>query len=198
MPLLRNKIDAGVDIEAYLASLGRVMVTNMGSTTTPISFASAGGVTLARPHAWVRVPTDTAIIVFSAAVELEDSAGTDNEIAAVSAAIDVANGTSSAATVAPTSTSRNLTPAYTSLCTARQLATADVTVTGAAFIELDRWVYPFADATTDPVKKYTYSSKSDWLVGPATFLLYIYGTTTAPAGFVQIRFGEVPSTWVNG
>src|SRR3990167_4133411 len=197
MPLLRSLVQRGVDLEAYLASLGRVMIADFGSVTTPLTFAAAGGVVHRRPHAWITVPADTSILVLNAQVEIEDSAGTDNEIAVVSCENDVGNGTSSAATAGPLTASPNLTPSYTSLCTARQLATADVTALTSAR-ELDRWVYPFIDATTDPVKKYTYSGKSDWLVGPASFLVYVYGTGTAAAGFVQIRFGEAPSAWING
>lgn len=193
MGLIQRRLIQGADLEPWLSSLGRVFIANMGQATTPLTFNV--GYDLDQPQAWIRVPANTSIIPLRCSVVLEDAAGTDTEIINAISDNDVGNGTSDAATAGPLSLHTN--GPVTSLCTARQLATADVTDPTNSR-ELDRWVYPFANATTDPVLKYAWTRENNTPIveGAGSWILYIAATTTAPNGFVSMIWGEVPTTWL--
>lgn len=187
----RDGVPFSADFFESLAMQGRIFSANMGTVTTPLTFL----VTAAnRPDAWVRVPSGTVILPIKCNVVLESAAGTVTEIDVRIAQNDIGNGTSSAADIAPRS-HRTDAP-LASLCTARQLATADTT------------------AETNPLSIYrrTYARADeagiDWrgievtrelmgyplLVGAATWEVFIAGTGTQATGYVVMTWAELPAT----
>jgi len=162
--------------------------------TTPI--AGHTGIDDDQPEAVVDVPTGTTIIPISIDVYLEDSAGTDTEVVYLASQANIGAGTSTAVT-----TIRNLRAdaPRTSGASVYRSYTGNGTATSNGF-EFYRAGYPFADATTDPVKKFHWSAKESGivpvLVGDAALVLYWAGTTTAPLGFAQIVWAELPSNTI--
>lgn len=179
-----------------LAYLGRVFAANMGSVTTPLTFLTTAA---NRPDAWIRVPSGTTIIPVQANIVLETSTGTATEIDVRIASNDIGNGTSSAATVGPQST-RTDAP-VTSLCTARQLATADTTAETTPISVYRRTFGPVSDTTTPGGLQRGIDATREIMgfpicVGPATWEIFIAATTTQATGFVIMQWAEIPSTWL--
>ena len=183
MPPLRS-------LEQY-AKEGRVFVANMGSVTTPITFL----VTAAnRPDAWIRVPSGTTIIPISVHVTLEAMAGTATEIDVRTCANDIGNGTSSAADVGPLNMHRG--SSITSLCTARQLATADTTAETTP-ISIYRKSYILANAAGEDSKGAFVTREMmgyPVLKGAATWEVFVAATTTQAVGYVVMTWAEVLTT----
>lgn len=181
-----------VDWFTALALEGRMYGLNVGTLSTPV--AGHVGIDDDQPEAVLDVPSGTTIIPVSIDLYLEDSAGTDTEVVFLTSQANVGAGTST-----ELSTIRNLRAdaPLTSSCTAYRSYTGNGTATSAGF-EFYRSGYPFADATTDPVKKFHWSAKESGIVpvivGDGALVLYWAGTTTAPSGFAQIVYVEVPST----
>lgn len=189
--------------QAWIMSMvanGRVFNANFGSLATPLASASAA-VTNLRPQAWLRVPSATAIIPVRADFNVAALAGTANDFLIAYAQNDVGNGTSTAGSVGPISLRTDAPVAST--VTVRQLATGDVTAPTNP-TELIHRNYKYAgsaDATgnsgTDIGVRWPYgpSDALPILVGPASFMVYIGGTTTGPTFFGSIQWVEVPSNW---
>lgn len=179
------------DLKMKLGLQGRLFVVNAGSVTTPLTFL----VTAAnRPDVVLRVPTGTTILPFVVETVLEAAAGTATEIDVRMAQNDIGNGTSSAASVGPVNL-RTDAP-LTSLVIARQLYTADATAETNP-VSVHRQTFPLAQASgLVPYSDYWVPTCVPLLIGPASLEVFIAATTTQATGFVQIIFGEVPSTWV--
>lgn len=194
---LRGTRDGVAFTAGYFESLamqGRIFSANMGTVTTPLTFL----VTAAnRPDAWIRVPSGTAILPIKCNVVLEAAAGTVTEIDVRIAQNDIGNGTSSAADVAAR-THRTDAP-IASVCTARQLATADTTAETNA-LSIYRRTYARAD-----------EAGIDWrgidvtrelmgyplLIGAATWEVYIAASSTQATGYVVMTWAEVPASDFN-
>lgn len=187
----RDGVAFTADYFENLAMQGRIFTANMGSVTTPLTFLATAA---NRPDAWIRVPSGTAILPIMANVVLEGATGTVTEIDVRICANDIGNGTSTAASVGPLAL-RTDSP-VSSLCTARQLATADTT------------------AETNPISIYrrTYARADeagiDWrgiqvtrelmghpiLIGAATWEVFVAATTNQATGFVVLTWAEVPAS----
>ncbi len=187
----RDGVAFTADYFESLAMQGRIFTASMGSVTTALTFVVSAA---NRPDAWIRVPTATAILPIRCNVILESAAGTVTEIDVRICQNDIGNGTSAAATAGPLSM-RTDSP-VSSLCTARQLASADTT------------------AETNPISIYrrTYARADeagiDWrgieatrammgyplLIGAATWEVFIAATSTQATGFVVMTWAEVPAS----
>lgn len=180
----------GLPWHVATAMEGRVFVANFGSATTPLNFAKTA-YDEDQPQFVVRVPANVVIVPLSIAVQLEDSAGTDNEVIFGTAQNDIGDGSSSAATIGPRTA--HTANGRASSCTPRQLYTGNSTAL-TNMLEFFRATYPFADATTDPVKRFVWDYLQSGLVpvlkGPASLIGWIAGATTAPAGFATVAWAE--------
>lgn len=191
---LRDGSISVVDFKQRMAIAGRVFTANMGSVTTPLTFlASAAN----RPDAWIRVPAGVAILPVFVGVVLETSLGTATEIDIRVAQNDIGNGTSTAATVGPTS-QRTDSAAGASICFARQLATVDVTAETNPLSIFRRTYGPVSDGTTPGGQwrgiEYLVEPMP-LLIGAASLEVYIAATTTQATGFVIVSWIETPSNW---
>lgn len=170
---------------------GRIFGANFGSVTTPLTFL----VTAAnRPDMWVRVLDGTMILPLVETVALEAFAGTDTEIDIRLAQNDIGNGTSTAASVAPTSL-RTDAP-ISSNCAARHLATADTTAETNP-ISLWRFTINTASAAgNDNAAKVTVTRAMmgyPVAVGAATWETFVAATTTQADGYgikTWVEFAE--------
>ncbi len=165
---------------------GKVFIAQLGLATTPVTFRV--GYDADQPEMAIDVPSGVAIIPVHIQVNLEDSAGTDNEIVAEASPALTGAGTSTTGSLLCS----RLNSGYASACTFRYTYSGNG-VAPASYVEFWRAGYAFADATTDPVKAFAwsaYQAPAPVLVGPASLLLHISGTTTAPAGFAKIHFVE--------
>ena len=171
-----------------LALAGRVFAAGIGTLSDGEALPAAIITTL-RPQLWIRVPASTTIIPLYASVQIE-GASTEVEIRMVTMTVDCGNGTSSAADYGPTSL-RTDAP-VTSLCTARQEATGDVTA--------ETGICPLAGMYHDDAAG-TSQASSLWVwnpdvkpvcVGASTWALYI-GGSGAPTVTAQMIWAEIPS-----
>lgn len=177
-----------------MAIAGYGHVASVGTATTPITFKT--GFTAAQPEIAIDVPAGTTIVPLHILVSLEDSAGTDNEIVFETANNAVGAGTSTAIT------SRNLiNGSNTGLPTGCSIYSA-YSGNGTAptsTVEFWRHVYPFADATKDPVKSFEWSFDRHAPVivaGAGSLVGYVGGTTTAPAGYIKVAWIELPTAYL--
>jgi hypothetical protein len=167
---------------------GRLFTARIGDLTTPVSFAKTT-MDEDQPQFVHRVPSGVACIPVYCAVQLEDSAGTDTEIVLGTCRNDIGSGTSTAVSIynLKASNPRESGSVCRSLYTGNSSALTDK-------VEIDRFVYAFADSDTSPVKVYTWSAMEKAIIpvlkGPASFIVWIAGATTAPAGFLQYAFAE--------
>ena len=179
-----------VDYFESLALQGRIFTASMGSVTTPLTFL----ITAAnRPDAWVRVPAGTTILPIKCNVVLEGATGTATEIDVRICQNDIGSGTSSAATAGPLSTRTDAI--LSALCTARQLATGDTTAETNP-ISVYRRTYARADEAGIDWRGIEVSRALmgyPYLVGPATWEVFIAGTSTQATGFVLMTWAEIPS-----
>lgn len=164
---------------------GRVYIANRGNETTPISFAKTA-FDEDQPALVLRVPGGIVAVPLHLEVTLEDSAGTDNEIIWGAAENDIGNGTST-----DVSTKYNLRlkgPAPGSIVRREYTGNSSALTNK---LEFYRAVYPFADATTDPLKRFVVEPVAmPILVGEASLILWVAGVTTAPSGFATIVWAE--------
>ena len=83
----------------------------------------------------------------------------------------------------------------TSQCTARSLYTGNATA-ATGLIEIARFVDPFA-IEADRLPRYEWNIRTaaaiPILIGPATLQHHIHAATTAPAGFGEYVWAEVPT-----
>lgn len=181
------------DAFGYLAAQGRMFTANMGSVTTPLTFLATAD---KRPDAWIRCPLGTVILPYKLDIALESMAGTATEFDVRICANDIGNGTSSAASVGPVNM-RTDAP-VTSLCTARQLATADVTAETTP-VSVYRKTYILANAAGEDAKGVSISRAmmgNPVLVNASTWELFIAATSTQATGFVVMTWAEVPAGWL--
>jgi len=175
-----------------LAEQGRMFAANMGTVTTPLTFL----VTAAnRPDAWVRNPLGAVMLPYSLAVTLEAMAGTATEIDVRIASNDIGDGTSSAASV---SRSLRTDAPVASLCTARQLATANTTAETTP-VSVYRKTYILANAAGEDAKGGLITREqmgNPICVNASTWELFVAATTTQAVGFVVMTWAEVPATWL--
>lgn len=168
---------------------GRVFVVNQGTASTPIDFAETA-YDEDQPQFALRVPSGTTIIPLSISVVFEDSPGTDNEVIWGLTGNDIGNGTSSSLTPYNVLSAGGKTTG----CTARSLYTGNATA-ATQIKELDRVVYPFADATTDPVKKFNVpASVLVPIKGADTLCMWTAAGTDGPQGFTTVVYAEFQST----
>jgi len=174
-----------------LALAGRVFAAGIGTLSDGEALPAAAITTL-RPQLWIRVPANTTIIPLYASVQIE-GASAEVEIRMVTMTVDCGNGTSSAADYGPINL-RTDAP-VTSLCTARQEATGDVTA--------ETGICPLAGMYHDDAAG-TSQASSLWVwnpdvkpvcVGASTWALYI-GGSGAPTVTAQMVWAEIPSNEV--
>jgi hypothetical protein len=173
-----------------LALEGRVFQANIGSASTPVSFAKTA-YDSDQPQLVVDVPSGTSILPLKIELHLEDSAGTDNEIMATVSTTIVGAGTSTAVTQ---KNQRSDSP-ITSGCSVYSLYTGNGT-DPTVHTEIWRSGYAFADSTTNPRPVFTYDVEEHprvVIVGAGALVIYIVGTTTAPAGYLKVVWAELPS-----
>ena len=181
------------DYKMKLALMGRILVVNAGTITTPLTWLITGA---NRPDVVLRVPTGTTIIPFTVEMVLEAAAGTATELDIRMAQNDIGIGTSSAASIGPIGM-RSDVP-FTSAVVARQLYTGDATAETNP-VSLHRQTWPLAQASgLMPYSDYWNPTAPPILVGPASLEVFLAATTTQATGYCQIIFGEVPSAWVTG
>lgn len=180
----------GLPFHVATAFEGRVFVANFGSESTPLNFAKTA-YDEDQPQAVLRVPSSVVIVPLSVSVYLETSAGTLNEVILGTAQNDIGNGTSTAATIGPISLHAD--GARASQCTPRHLYTANSTALTNK-IEFARFGYAFADATTDPSKRFVWDYMQHAAVpilkGDASLILWIAAATTAPTGYATFTWAE--------
>lgn len=191
---LRDGTLSVADFKLICALEGVLFQADIGTLVTTI----AGHAVIAQlqPEANIDVPAGTTAIVLPPNVYLETSAGTLTRIVAASLNQLMGRGTSSAATAGPTSVrSDRKRP---SACDVRQVYSGNGNAITAPVSQIEHWRsgYPFADATGAPVKRFQ-PLLEEWqfpvLIGPASFQLYFGSTTTAPNGWAQLSWIELPS-----
>jgi hypothetical protein len=164
---------------------------DVGTATTPITFKT--GFTAAQPELVVDVDDGYTIIPACLQVQLEDSAGTDNEIVAqASKGTKIGAGASTAITGRNANTGDSLPTGVSCYSAYSGNGTAPTTPA-----EFWRWGSAFADANTLPPRTVAWFAKDFAPVvikGPGALALYIGGTTTAPAGFAKASVVVLPST----
>lgn len=168
---------------------GRIYSAVVGVAGTPTSFAKTA-FDADQPQLVVDVPAATTIVPLTAELTLQDSAGTDTTMALLAATVNVGAGTSTAVTPV----NAHFGHSRTSDCSVYSLYTANGTDPATGTEQwLDHTVYAFADATTDPVKKFEVALEPVEIDGTGSFVVYIFATTTAPAGFLKVRWLELPT-----
>lgn len=165
---------------------GKLFSVRLGEATTPTTFRV--GYDADQPEIAIDVPTGTAIIPVEIGVYLEDSGGTDTEMVAEASPALTGAGTSTTGTII----SNRLNSGQASACTYRYTYSGNGTAP-ASYVEFWRAGYPFADATGNPAKLFAWLMEHAAplvLVGPASLLLHISGTGTAPAGYAKVSWIE--------
>jgi hypothetical protein len=181
------------DFFARMAKAGRMVTTNFGTVATQLTFLAQAA---NRPDFWVRVPSGTAIIPFAVGVALGAYAGTVTTFDLRIAQNDIGNGTSTAASVAPTTTRTDL--AYTPATTARQLATADTTAETNPLTIHKRTINTANAAGNDGAGSFVVTNEMmghPLLIGAATLEAFIWATTTQATGYAYMTYVETPSNW---
>jgi len=171
---------------------GRLFHAAVGSLTTPTTFRV--GADADQPEAVIDVPTGTTIVPVSIQAYLEDAAGTDNEIVAQANPAVVGAGTSTTGTIY----SARLNSGESSRCTFRYTYSGNGTAPS-SYIEFYRDGNAFANEADTRGLKFAWSIQQAApvvLVGPAALVIYIDGTGTAPAGYLQLAFMEFSSALI--
>lgn len=172
---------------------GHGYTTQIGDATTQTDFAETA-YDEDQPQFALRVPDGTTVLPLSLIISLEDAAGTDNLVALSTTTNDIGNGTSTALTVSPLRAGTNISE--TSQCTARSLYTANATA-ATGLREFRRWVFPFANEADTLPYVARWSIREDAaipvLVGPATLQAHVIATSTAPQGFLDAAWLELPT-----
>lgn len=161
---------------------GRCFVISSGSETTPLT---AVAYDQDQPELTVAVPSGTTIIPLYMNVTIETSTGTAKELIMWRVTNEIGAGTSSAVTEGPTNLL--LSGGLTSGVTARQLHTANVTLT--SYIEL--WRDETTIASIAPFT-WTYRSADTPIImrGPGSLGVQLDGTTTQPTYFLKLVYAE--------
>jgi hypothetical protein len=193
--------DGAVIDQEWLQSMvtnGRAFATSIGSLATPIASANAA-VTSLRPMGVIRVPSATTIIPVRVKVDFAVIAGTANDAIVAYCQNDVGNGTSVANPIGPISMRTDAPIAST--VTIRNLYTGDCTApTNPVEIARKRFLYATtADAAGVGSSALAFPDSVSpiypLLIGPASLLVYVGGTTTGPTFYGEVEWVEVPSSW---
>lgn len=174
-----------------LAMAGRVYTANIGAAHTPVSFAKTT-YDADQPQFVLDVPDGTVAVPLRAHLSLQDSAGTDTAMAILHSSVNVGAGTSTAVTPV-----NNRTGGDSTNCSVYTLYTGNGTdPTTGTEMWMEHFIYPFADATTDPAKIFDadFQSAPLFIRGTGSLVFYIVGTTTAPAGYLSVSWAELPET----
>lgn len=178
----------------------KVFQASIGTASTPVSFAKTA-YDADQPQLVIDVPSGTTIVPLELEITLEDSAGTDNEVIWGCAGDNVGAGTSTAVTAAPGLVNLYIPAsgaAPASRCSVYRQYTGNGTdiTDDTDFFEFYRETYAFADATTDPIKKFRWSamqSPAPIINGTGSLVLWVVAASTAPAGFVRAKWWELSS-----
>ena len=196
---LRGTRDGAIISQDWVQSMicaGYGFLANFGLGATLVTGLTA--FTIGQPSMNLDVAAGKAVIPLWANVYLQTSAGTlSNVIFAISNVLN-GNGTSTAASQGPTSMRTDRLVASTSVV--RQQYSGNGAVLATNQVELPGHSgYPFADATGAPVKQFGWVPPSQGypvLIGPASFQSYWFAGTTAPTGYGQLAWIEIPSNWI--
>jgi hypothetical protein len=163
---------------------GRTLVAGAGTQTTPLT---ARAYDQDQPEFCLRVPAGTGIWLYRLEVQFEAYAGTDNEIIVWTTTNDVGSGTSTVADETPSATNGLSTIAGN--CTARQLYTANLTLTN--YREVWRGGNPHADLA--PANHRFPAAGDPWVyvAGAGTLGVQIAGTSTQPTFYLKAYWVEV-------
>lgn len=167
---------------------GKCYIANIGTETTPISFADTTW-DLNQPRVNVDVPTGTTIIPLTLDIYLEDSAGTNNEYVWATSTNLVGVGTST--TITPANMRTDLPE--TTTCTVRSMYTGDCT-TQTGRQEFARFGDPFVEEAASNTGTFRWSALANVppvVVGPGSLQMNASGTGTAPGGFVIVIWAEL-------
>lgn len=198
---LRGLRDGTLSVADFLlicALEGNVFQANAGIGATVI--AGHVGYSQLQPEANLDVPQGTSVIVLPPSLYLQTSPGTLTNVIAASLNQLMGAGTSSAPSAGPTSIRSDRKKA--TACTVRQAYSANGNALGSGVSQIEHIHsgYPFADAAGGPVKEFPLDSNR-WgfpvLVGPASFQLYWYATTTAASGYGSLAWIEFGSERVS-
>ena len=180
-----------VDFRMRMAAAGMVYNANFGNGATALAFKAFAA---NRPDAWIRVPTGVMLIPLRETVALESMAGTATIIDIRTCQNDIGNGTSAAATVAPTPTRTDALVAPNAGIIARQLATGDTTAETNP-LSIWRQEYILANTQDGPKGADVLFDLEHWLVGPATWETYVSATSAQATGYITKTFIATPSNW---
>jgi len=189
---LRDGTMSVADFTLVAALEGRVFTASLGSASSPATFTGYNAV---RPILVVDVPLATTIIPLCIQGQIEDSAGTDNEVLAVLNNGNIGAATSTAISSSTIHSNTSDKPNTTN-CSVYSLYTAD----GAAAVnpvEFWRWGSAFADVNTVPPRVFKWHWRDYAPVvakGAAAIVLHASATTTQMAGFLKISWLELPTT----
>lgn len=180
----------------FVCSLQGVLWTGLvGTGVTPV----IGHTAFSNRQPWVNidVPAGTTIIVLPFFVYLQTSAGTLTNVIAQS----INNHSVGAGTSTEFIPENNRTDKrFGSVCKFYTAYSGNGNTAGAGSIVLTHYQsgYPFADATGNPTKLFT--PDANWtypvIVGPGVFQIHCVATTTAPTGYAQVPWIELPSSVV--
>jgi len=174
-----------------MAMEGRVFNCSLASTATKMTGAVDYGAT--HPGICMVIPTGSTMIPVHLDVHCQDAAGTDTSIVVM---VDSGDLYASGGTAVAAVTNLRTDSPYASVVTKKYASDSAITITDPGIGETILYTYEnaFADATTSP------PMILDWnpmpppvLVGPATFLVYTYATTTAVEFGFSIQWVELPS-----
>lgn len=187
-PMAGNGRGEGIVLPAHFnaVSEGRVFVAQIGSATTPVSFAKTA-YDADQPQFVVDVPAGTTIVPITLSVVLEDQAGTDNEVIWSTSDVLIGAGTSTAVTPVNARLAANGNNPTTA-CSVYSLYTGNGTAPSGGY-EFARFTDPFAQAatSTDSKRMFWRASEQGWspqIEGVGALVCHIDGTTTAPAGYL--------------
>ena len=167
---------------------GKQFAANMGTRSAPITVLGAT-IVVRRPQAYIRVPQGTTLIPKRVKFTCLTTGAAVSEFSVAACSNDVGNGTSAAASVGPVNMNTRLL-GDSGLCTARQLASADVSVEENP-IEYD--FNTFASGVDDFSWEYLPTRNGEFpvLTGPATWAVYAGGTDVL--GWFVFTWTEVAS-----
>jgi len=173
---------------------GRVYNISHASPDTKMTGATAYDAT--HPGICVVAPAGTVMIPVFLNVTCEDMAGTDNHVTIVTDAGDLY---SSGGTAVSAVTNLRTDAPNGSAVVSKYCSDSAITVTDPDTGETNLYTYvnAFADATTSPPVVVNWEPKCPpILVGPATFLVYTYGASTACEFGFSFQYIELPSSRV--
>lgn len=189
--LLRDGTLSMADFFLVCAMEGIMCHADVGTSTTPITFKT--GFTAAQPELAVDVDDGYSVILACIQAHLEDSAGTDNEIAAqISKGTKIGAGTSTAITARNVNTGYSAPSGINVYSAYSGNGTAPTTPA-----EIWRVGNAFADANSMPSRVFVWNPQTHApaiIKGPGALAVYVGATTTAPAGYLKASFVVVPTT----